>query len=267
MAIEAGAKGGTLSDDQRAVVVSSLNRLVMDADFPHRLELDAAGLPSHLGTALKQLQATQDGTASGAVQEARAFNRQLIVDLSGGAVAPADFAFPINPQWFWMWTMGICTLLYIAVSLIERKSFNMEKMLHRGKYAVESGQTHTGQRPTFRDRLFGIDQEFTRGDRLTAYVIMGWFLVWLGVFLVGTIYAVIFDPGEAAWASFWHVYLWILFFLAIGVTVWFTIGGLRDIRSLFRTLKSQERDFDDDGMVRHDSAENEAEPENDKTQI
>jgi len=46
------------------------------------------------------------------------------------------------------------------------------------------------------------------------------------------------------------VYLFILFGLAVVTTSWFTLGGLRDIAHLLRSLRIQVRDHSDDGRVR-----------------
>jgi len=129
----------------------------------------------------------------------------------------------------------------------------MDKMLHRGKYAIEADQTHVDEKPTFWRRIFGVDREFDRADRFIAYAIVGWFLIWLGVFVVGTVHGVLKDPGELFWAKFWHIYLWILFVLAIVVTIWMSWGGIRDTIRLFRQLHTQDRDYSDDGMVKTNS--------------
>ncbi len=105
---------------------------------------------------------------------------------------------------------------------------------------------------SWRHRLFGIDREFKALDRATAYMIVGWFLVFLAVFLGGTVYALVASPSEQCWALFWRCYLGLLFVLAIGVTIWLTWGGFKDMVSLFRALRSRERDFEDDGMVREE---------------
>jgi hypothetical protein len=76
---------------------------------------------------------------------------------------------------------------------------------------------------------------------------VGWFLVWLGVFAAGMIYGTIADPGEKAWAGFWHIYLYISFGLLFCTTLWLGIGGFRDMISLFRAMRSTERDFSDTG--------------------
>ncbi|MBT3192238.1 MAG: sodium:solute symporter [Verrucomicrobia bacterium] len=158
--------------------------------------------------------------------------------------------FPVNPQWIWLWTIVISTTTYIFVSLLGNVRFNMDKLLHRGEYAVESDQTHVDRQTRWHHKIFAIDHEFNRFDRFTAYSIVGWFLFWAAFFGVGTVYATVAKPDDTVWASFWHVYLWILFVLAVITTVWFTWGGTRDLIYLFRSLGSQERDASDDGTVK-----------------
>jgi hypothetical protein len=58
------------------------------------------------------------------------------------------------------------------------------------------------------------------------------------------------DPGQAAWAKFWHVYLYFSFGLLVSSTLWLGIGGLRDLRNLLHNLRSTKRDHSDDGTVR-----------------
>ena len=99
--------------------------------------------------------------------------------------------------------------------------------------------------------LFGITPMFNRRDRVTAYLIVGYFLLWLGVFAAGMIYGAIADPGELAWAQFWHVYLYISAGLLVCSTLWLGIGGLRDLASLFRNLRSAQRDYSDTGEAAH----------------
>ncbi len=161
--------------------------------------------------------------------------------------------FFINPQWWFFDTLALCIVAYVLVSLIQNKNFNMDKMLHRGKYAVE-GEEHKESKESVSwfKKIFGITPEFTRGDRIIAYLIVGWFLFWLLVFCVGMVYAKIKHPTEDDWAKFWHLYLVILFFMAIVTTIWFSIGSILDIRNMFRQLRTQVRDDSDDGFIRHD---------------
>ena len=160
---------------------------------------------------------------------------------------PAD-DFPINGQYCFLINIIFSTCLYATVSLLTcRSDCNMEKLLHRGAYAVK-GEELPELRPTkWWQTIFGITPMFNRRDRVTAYLVVGYFLVWLGVFAAGMIYGFVADPGDAAWARFWHVYIYISAGLLVITTVWLGIGGLRDLVSLFRSLRTADRDYSDTG--------------------
>ena len=59
------------------------------------------------------------------------------------------------------------------------------------------------------------------------------------------------DPTSRAWARYWRIYVVVQVLLAVFTIVWFTAGGLRDLRALFRRLDSAARDARDDGVVHH----------------
>jgi hypothetical protein len=49
--------------------------------------------------------------------------------------------------------------------------------------------------------------------------------------------------------SYWRAWTWFVFFTGFAIIVWFTIGGFRDLRRLFRRLRLRETDIRDDGRV------------------
>jgi SSS family solute:Na+ symporter len=174
-----------------------------------------------------------------------------------------EHRFPVNPQWIFFITIFVCMASYIGISLLGRVNYDMDKLLHRGRWAVEHDQTHVSIPTRWHEKIFGIDREFNRRDRLIAYMIVGWFLMWLLVFAIGTIYAWLAQPGETDWAQFWLIYLYILFGMAVITTLWFTIGSCSDLLYFFRSLRTQQRDYSDDGMVKPHPAD--ASPETDKS--
>jgi SSS family solute:Na+ symporter len=145
--------------------------------------------------------------------------------------------------------------MYVIVSLLGGgAAHNMDRLLHRGKYAV-AGESSTapGDARTWLEKL-GVDREFTGWDRVVTYFSIGWPLIWTALFVVGTAYSLIrLKWGDATtnegWLAFWHGYTWIIFAGGAGVTLWFTIGGIKDMRYLFRRLRSAAIDPDDDGRV------------------
>jgi SSS family solute:Na+ symporter len=156
--------------------------------------------------------------------------------------------FPINGQYCFLINIIFSVLLYVTVSLLTaEKDFNMDKMLHRGPYAAP-GEELPNLRPTrWWQTIFGITPMFNRRDRITAYLIVGYFVAWLGVFAAGMIYGTLFDPGALVWAKFWHVYIYISAGLLVLCMLWLGIGGLRDLASLFRSLRGTDRDYSDTG--------------------
>jgi hypothetical protein len=109
--------------------------------------------------------------------------------------------------------------------------------------------------------VFGITPMFNRRDRLTAYAVVGYFLFWLVVFAAGMLYGHFRQPSDAVWAKYWHAYIYISAGLLLVTTVWLGIGGLRDLRNLFRSLSTGKRDYSDTGEAISDrqSEENKSE--------
>ncbi|MFI4860945.1 MAG: hypothetical protein ACIAXF_09725 [Phycisphaerales bacterium JB063] len=162
-----------------------------------------------------------------------------------------DRSFPVNGQWLFFYNIALSAAVYIGISLLGRRSESLDGLLHRADHLDDASQADHSQRTTLLMKCFGITREFTRGDRLTAYVIVGWFLALLVVFLIGTAAGLGLTLSEDTWARFWFVYLALLFVVTVVTTVWFTLGGFVDLVKLFRALGDQSRDFTDDGRVSH----------------
>jgi SSS family solute:Na+ symporter len=140
---------------------------------------------------------------------------------------------------------------YVLVSLLgPRTAFDMDRLLHRGRHAVEGDPSLApGRATTWLERL-GIDREFTRGDRWVAGLSVAWPLVWTALFLGVTTWNLVADVPDAWWLRFWRVWTWVFSGGALVVTLWFTIGGLADLRYLLRRLATHVSDPADDGRVR-----------------
>ncbi len=162
--------------------------------------------------------------------------------------------FPLNGQQISFFSMLIAIGLYIAVSLItNREDFNMDRMLHRGKYAVPlpEGIVLPEKKRLDWTKWIGIDGDFTRSDKWIAGGLFTWNMLWFLVFLIGSIWN-LFDPWSiASWSLFWHIAsVGLPVIIAVVTAVWFTWGGLRDIRDLFRRLEQEKVNHLDDGTVR-----------------
>jgi SSS family solute:Na+ symporter len=162
--------------------------------------------------------------------------------------------FPINGQIVGFIAMCAAILLYVTVSLLTRTTdFDMDRMLHRGRYA--SGAQSAGPvipiRGGFRwGAVLGFDSEFSRGDKLISISVFAWSMFWFLVFVVGSIWYLWRPWSLETWGRYWFISS-ILLPLLVGVitSVWLTWGGVRDLRRLFRDLRTSERNALDDGMV------------------
>ena len=163
-------------------------------------------------------------------------------------------------------TTGICCLIYVAISLLNRdKSFNLDKLLHRGDYAVaddvvEGNVQATGTFARFFAKL-GLTSEFNKRDRFLFYFALFYSFAWFFAFVVVTVYNKIYEKttGEyvsaESWLTYWRYYIWFMFIFVAIYLIWITIGGILDIRLMFRTLRTLKRDKEDDGWVRDKTAE------------
>ncbi|HEY5140957.1 MAG TPA: hypothetical protein VIJ25_16815, partial [Methylococcales bacterium] len=145
-------------------------------------------------------------------------------------------------------------IIFFVVSWLDRvlgkaPAFNIDKMLHRGQYAIVEGPAVTHQPEKWLYRVLQIDHEFTRNDRIIYFGIMIFTLVQVALFIGLTVVHLVWGIGVEGWSLYWRIYLWVNLVLGCGVTVWLTVGGLKDMMALFRRLKTAQRDIRDDGMV------------------
>ena len=158
--------------------------------------------------------------------------------------------FPINGQMFWGLAMLGSSVVYIVVSMFRKKqSFDMDRMLHRGEYAVEGEIKITKDQPQKGWKVLGMTEEFTKGDKLIYIATYTWTFLWVVVFIIGTIYNLTNDVSNSAWMKFWEIYVWIYLLVSIIVIIWFTIGGVINLKEMLCTLKMMKRDHSDDGFV------------------
>lgn len=156
----------------------------------------------------------------------------------------------INGQEYWGIGMGLSAISYTSVSLLGKKeSFNMDKLLNRGQYAISGEMDIINVEPEKGWKMFGMGKEFTKGDKLIYIVNYAWTSMWTLIFIVGTIYSLYYDVSDASWMTFWKYFIYINILMSLITIVWFTWGGFRDLNSMMKKLRSSERDHGDDGWV------------------
>lgn len=161
--------------------------------------------------------------------------------------------FFINGQMFWAISMFGGSLLYVIFSLLgKRKDADMDKLLHRGKYARTEEQQVVAAAPKRGWKILGMGKEFTRFDKFIYIANYIWTGGWTLVFIVGTIYNLNNEVSDDTWMSFWQTYVIIQVVLATITIFWFGGGGFRDLRDMLKRLAQTKRDDSDDGYVHAD---------------
>lgn len=177
--------------------------------------------------------------------------------------------FPIDSQRMSFYVAVAAVLAYFAVSLISHMLgkgtvANMDKLLHRGKYAVKEEEEVLKERAIKKEvgrfwRMIGVNShEFSPLDKgwflwyflesvrmmasfafLAILIFSGWFTVgrWMAWIKMGFIFSVVFYP----------------------VTLpWIIVGSYKDFIEMFRLLGRKKRDETDDGRVLEKVVEREA---------
>lgn len=162
--------------------------------------------------------------------------------------------FPINSfEVYFLAMIFGCSSYVIGSFLTCRKRYNLDRMLHRGEYST--GESKPQSPWTWKNvysKLIGIDEEYTLGDRIIAWSVFYYSIVWgFGCTFVGIAVWNFISPWPNEWWAWYTYFDNIILSIAIGLvsTVWFMIGGIVDIRRLFRDLAARIDNPLDDGWV------------------
>ena len=184
----------------------------------------------------------------------------LVKQVSGTWLAdPSSFATikaivlflqDINGQEYWGIGMAASSISYVSVSLLGPGTrINMDKLLNRGKYSIEGEVNIVDEEVKVGWKIFGMGKEFTKSDKLIYIVNYAWTGMWTLVFIIGTIYNLSNPVSNSSWMVYWKYYIYINIAVCSVIIVWFTLGGISDLRSMITSLKTENRDHGDDGWV------------------
>jgi SSS family solute:Na+ symporter len=171
----------------------------------------------------------------------------------GGLVLKQIYeGFWIDGQWCYLISMVIAASVYVIVSLLGKsEKVNFDQLFHRGEYAIkdEAVPFSNKERLSQLQKLLGMTKEFSTADKIVYYCSLVWGLVLVLLFLLGTFCYFIWGITPMVWLKSWYIYVLIMFSLCIVITIWITVGGVLNMRSLFKEIAVADVNELDDGRV------------------
>ncbi|MCX7002551.1 MAG: sodium:solute symporter [bacterium] len=164
---------------------------------------------------------------------------------------PVDFWF--NGMQLFFFACVAAATVYIITSLLTKPhpDFSMDRILNRGAYAIAGEHAVVNKvKQSWFKKLLGIDEEYTRGDRLVAWSVFLISMYGFGTFVVGTLIGLLIKTTDDSWSWWWA------FATAQGIVIgtvtlfWFLWCGFKDMGALLRRLAAIKEDASDDGTVR-----------------
>ncbi|MDQ8194801.1 hypothetical protein QEH59_10215 [Coraliomargarita sp. SDUM461004] len=166
--------------------------------------------------------------------------------------------FPLNGMQMSFIAACVAVVAYTVCSLLsKREPANMDRLLHRGKYAIDA-DTVNGATPapveaphirrTILQRL-GIGPEFTKGDKFIYFFKLTWALSFVFIFIIGTTVNFFWPIPDPIWEKWWAVKTALVFTVGLIFVFWFLWGGFRDLYRMAADLRTLDRDYSDDGTV------------------
>ncbi len=209
----------------------------------------AMGLAAFLGTAFnieQQLWVPLDHLMTGW------FGSNSVI---GGFFAAHPGQSPVNDLQLAAFTAAVAGVAYVVVSLLtSREDFNLDAMLHRGKYrlAAEDPLPGSGTKRSLLSRLLDMDEHFTTGDKVVTVGTVAWTFLWKAVAVGAVLWTLFIGRLSPDW---WFGYsmltgVWLTLILGCAVTVWFLFGVTRDLRALVQSLRQAKPNDADDGTVK-----------------
>ena len=161
--------------------------------------------------------------------------------------------FPINSFEILFISMALAIGTYILGSYLTYKPYDLDKLLHRGKYSDgHTVETSDWSLRAVLCKVVGVTPEYTTGDKVIAWSVFCYsFLYKFVLAFAAVVIWNFFSPWPKEW---WDTYFYITILavpMVAGIitTVWFLWGGLRDSRQLFIDLEKRVTDDRDNGQV------------------
>jgi SSS family solute:Na+ symporter len=163
------------------------------------------------------------------------------------------YLMDINGQEYWGIGIASSSISYIFVSLVgNRSSIDMDKLLNRGRYSIKGEMAVVNKEPELGWKIFGMGAEFTKSDKLIYILNYVWTGMWTLIFIFGTVYNLSNPVSDSSWMKYWEYYIYLNMAVSIIIIVWFTVGGISDLKHMISSLQSDHRDHSDDGWVHNE---------------
>lgn len=165
--------------------------------------------------------------------------------------------FPYTSQVMAFWAGVSAIVAYVVVSLLSKEpTTNMDKLLHRGEYAIEEEEKELEARgaehkPVGRFwKLIGVNShEFSRIDKGLFLFVVAISGLWVGSFVIILPLALTGRMTDQRWLWWWRIRVYVEMSIAFLGGTWVCVGGLFDLRKMYKRLGSIRRDSLDDGRV------------------
>ena len=161
---------------------------------------------------------------------------------------------PYNSMIMAFWCAIAAIMTYVIISLLSGKTVNMNKLLHRGEYAIKEESKPDSENSSNKIgkfwRIIGVTgTEFTKVDK-------GLFLVmWFNtIFTIGSCLILLFlrlsgNISMEGWITWWGYYILYMLIFTFACAVVCSIGGFLDLREMYKRLSQKRRYELDDGRV------------------
>ncbi len=183
----------------------------------------------------------------------------LVVPIIGYILITQTENFPLNGAQFAIGAVALNWVIFALVSAIDgrNKPFDMDRLLNRGKYAIEEDKFEEQKGDFWLYRLLKIDKDFTPKDKIIYFGVMSLSVVSFIIFAIGMVWNWLAETGDQGWGLYWQIQMWITVILGTLITIWLTIGGFKDLSNLISDLKKSKHNVNDDGRVvgRHNAGE------------
>ena len=135
----------------------------------------------------------------------------------------------------------------------------MDRLLRRGEYALEEEEKELDARgaehkPVGRFwKLIGVNShEFSRIDKGLFLYVVAISGLWVGSFLILLPFALTDRMTDQHWLWWWKIRVYVEITIAFVGGTWVCVGGLFDLRKMYKRLASVRRNVLDDGRVAGD---------------